>query len=103
MVVSGPNAEAENPSHNVCISYSHEDPDPQWLGRVRAHLHPLEHDGLAVQVWDDSRIQSGKEWQTEIVKALRWSRIALLLISANFFASDFIWIKELAPSAFRSR
>jgi len=48
-----------------------------------------------MQVWDDSRIESGTEWQTEIIKALQRSRIALLLISANFFASDFIWIKEL--------
>ena len=48
-----------------------------------------------MHVWDDSRIQSGTEWQSEIFKALAVSRIALLLISANFFASDFIWIKEL--------
>jgi hypothetical protein len=48
-------------SQTVFISYSHKDPDPVWLSRVRAHLQPLERDGVKVEIWDDSRIQAGKK------------------------------------------
>lgn len=84
-------------SRTVFISYSHKDPDPLWLRRARTHLRPLERDGVKVDIWDDSRIQAGTKWQTEIVDALRKARIALLLVSANFFASDFISANELPP------
>ena len=84
-------------SRTVFISYSHRAPDPLWLIRVRAHLRPLERDGLKVDIWDDTSIRPGTQWQAEIAGVLEKARIALLLISANFFASDFIWINELPP------
>jgi hypothetical protein len=95
--VSRPTVETENTSQTVFISYSHKDPDPQWLARVRANLRPLERRGLRVQIWDDSHIQAGMKWHREIESALQKARIALLLISANFFESDFIWTNELPP------
>jgi TIR domain/LGFP repeat len=94
---SGPSVETENPSHTVFISYSHKEPDPEWLERVRDHLHPLERRGLKVTIWDDSCIHAGTKWQTEIENALRKARIALLLVTAKFFASDYIWTNELPP------
>jgi len=82
-------------SNTIFISYSHAEPDRSWLARVHAHLRPLERRGLQVTIWDDTQIQSGMEWQQEIANRLRNARIALLLISANFFQSDFVWRSEL--------
>jgi hypothetical protein len=76
----------------VFISYSHE--DQLWLERLQIHLKPLEREGI-IDRWDDTRITSGQKWKTEIQKALDQARVAVLLISADFLASDFITDDEL--------
>lgn len=77
----------------VFISYSHA--DQEWLERLRRHLKPLVREGL--DCWDDTHIQPGEDWQREIRTALDTAQVAVLLISADFFASDFIDETELPP------
>jgi len=79
---------------NVFISYSHRDRD--YLDRLLVHLKPLEKEGL-IDLWVDTRIQSGDRWKREIDKALKRATVAVLLISADFLASDFITDDELPP------
>ncbi len=79
---------------NVFISYSHK--DKKWLERLQAHLKPLERAGL-VDRWDDTRIEAGDEWRKEIRQALDAARVVVLLVSADFMASDFIAKDELPP------
>jgi hypothetical protein len=76
----------------VFISYSHK--DKKWLKRLQKHLKPLEREDN-LDCWDDTHIQSGDNWKQEIQKALDKAQVAVLLISANFFASDFIDETEL--------
>ena len=78
----------------VFISYSHADKD--WLDRLKRHLKPLVRDGN-LNCWDDSHIQPGDDWKQEIQNALDTAQVAVLLISADFFASDFIDETELPP------
>jgi hypothetical protein len=78
----------------VFISYSRE--DQPWLERLQVHLKPLEREGV-IDRWDDTRITAGQKWKTEIQKALDQARVAVLLISADFLASDFIADDELPP------
>ena len=78
----------------VFISYSHA--DREWLERLKRHLKPLVRDGY-LDCWDDLHIQPGDDWQQEIRSALDGAQVAVLLISADFFASDFIDETELPP------
>ncbi|WP_239375689.1 TIR domain-containing protein [Frankia sp. Cj5] len=80
------------PRDQVFVSYSHR--DGAWLERLDTHLRPLIRDGM-LDLWDDRRIQAGDRWLTEITQALERAKIAILLVSANFLASDFINHKEV--------
>ncbi len=77
----------------VFVSYSHKDKD--ILERVQIHLKVLEDEGVKVNLWDDSQIKAGMKWRDEIEKALSVARVAILLISTDFLASDFVRTKEL--------
>jgi len=78
----------------VFISYSRK--DKKWLERLRVHLRPIERTHN-IEIWDDSKIEAGSKWKDEISNALNTADVAVLLISANFFASDYISSDELPP------
>jgi TIR domain len=78
----------------IFVSYSHS--DNYFLGRLQAHLKPLARRGR-IEMWDDTQIQVGDEWRSEIREAVENCSVAVLLISADFMASDFIDNNELPP------
>ncbi len=79
--------------NKIFISYSHK--DGQWLERVKTHLKSLKHLGVSAKAWEDTKLKAGTRWKDEIEKAMGNAEVAILLISADFFASDFITEKEL--------
>jgi len=81
-------------TRRIFVSYSHA--NEKWLERLQVHLKRLESDGL-VEVWDDTRISSGQKWKSEIKTAIDSAAVAILLVSADFLASDFIKNNELPP------
>ena len=80
--------------NNVFISYSRH--DIQYLKRLLVHLKPLEKKGI-IDLWVDTKLAAGDRWKEEIEKALKQARVAILLVSADFLASDFIVDNELPP------
>lgn len=78
----------------IFVSYSHVDAD--CLSRLLVHLRPLERQSL-IDSWSDRRIKSGEKWRSELKSNLESAAVAILLISADFLASDFIANDELPP------
>jgi len=83
-----------NNNNNQCsvfISYAHEDKD--WKNQILKYLKPYENEG--VSVWHDDKLRAGDEWGPEIKQAICHAKIAILLISIDFFNSSFIIEKEV--------
>lgn len=76
----------------VFISYSHKDTD--WLKRIEVMLKPLTRNG-SLDVWTDQRIEAGDDWRHEIETALKRAKAAVMLVSPDFLASDFVQDVEI--------
>ncbi|HKN84832.1 MAG TPA: toll/interleukin-1 receptor domain-containing protein [Pyrinomonadaceae bacterium] len=76
----------------VFVSYSHK--DLVWLERFKEHVAVLRRRGL-VDIWEDTRIGTGSDWRSEIDIALSLAKVAVLLVSPAFLASDYIWSEEM--------
>jgi formylglycine-generating enzyme required for sulfatase activity len=74
------------------ISYSHV--DREWVERLQTMIRPLVR-SHGLRLWDDSQIQPGDKWREEIETALAAAKVALLLVSSDFLASEFVTNSEL--------
>jgi hypothetical protein len=90
--IKGRNVASSTP--RLFISYSHA--DRQCLERLLIHLRPLERAKL-IACWSDTNIRTGDKWRKEIQKNIDEAAIAILLVSADFLASEFIVNNELPP------
>lgn len=76
----------------IFISYSHK--DKKIFQELQTILKPLVSNNLIV-VWDDLKIPVSSRWKEEIRAALDQTCLAILLVSPNFLASEFISTVEL--------
>jgi hypothetical protein len=77
---------------NLFYSYSHK--DEALRDELENHLKLLKRQQV-IDSWHDRKIMSGAEWGKDINKNLDTADIILLLISADFLASDYCWDIEI--------
>ncbi len=83
---------------NIFFAYSRE--DGLLRNRLEKHLTGLKRQNY-IHTWYDGEIQAGKEWENEIDFALAKADIILLLISADFIASDYCYEVEMRKAILR--
>ena len=79
-------------SVKIFFCYAHE--DEELLNKLKAHLTPLQRQGL-IATWHDRDINAGDEWEQEIKEQLNSAQIILLLVSPAFIVSDYVNNVEL--------
>ena len=84
------------------VFYSYADEDANLLKKLDNHLRILERQG-EIKAWDKRNISAGREREREVYNLMNKSSIILLLISPNFFASDYSYIIEMTHAIKRRR
>lgn len=80
----------EGQRNGVFVSYAHV--DSEYLTDVKRHFKPFLNQ---LDFWDDTKILAGSKWKDEIANAIERAKVAILLVSTDFFGSDFITSHEL--------
>jgi tetratricopeptide (TPR) repeat protein len=83
--------ETSTPVEVFCC-YSHT--DEAWLRKLETHLSLLQRQGL-ISLWHDRLIVPGADWTKSIDTHLETASVILLLVSANFLASDYCYGVEM--------
>lgn len=79
---------------SVDLFYSYAHSDEALCRELQKHLTALKRAGL-IRDWYDRKIDPGSEWAVEIQNAMERASLILLLISADFLASKYIFDVEL--------
>ena len=80
--------------NRIFISYSHQ--DEKLFKELLVHLKPWQDQGI-LDVWTDQRLKASQNWHEEIQQAIDSAAVAVLLISPDFMASDYIRKHEIPP------
>jgi len=81
-------------------SYAHE--DESLLQKLETHLSMLKRQGL-ISTWYDRQITAGTQWARAIDAHLNSASVILLLISPDFFASDYCYGIEMMRALARHK
>ena len=91
---SAPEITKEKAQTSIFVSYSHK--DLRWLEELQLHLAPLIRSrALVLELWDDRRITLGAHWQEEIQRALSDAALAIIIVSPDYLASEYLQRVEL--------
>lgn len=82
------------------FSYSHA--DEKLRDELAKHLRILERQGI-IEAWHDRQIEAGDCWESEILNHLRAADVILLLVSADFLASNYCWNVEMTQALERHK
>jgi hypothetical protein len=94
------NGEAQ--AFNVFYSCADTPEDRALCEQLERHLSILKRSGL-IRDWHARNIQAGTEWERTAHAQLNNAQIILLLISADFIASDYCYSKEMRYALARQK
>lgn len=83
----------QNGKVKVFISYSSKDVD--LMNELLVQLKVLTISDKNVDFWQDGYLEPGLKWDEEIKDKLHSAHIVLMLISAYFLTSDYVWNIEV--------
>ncbi|QSQ25699.1 M4 family metallopeptidase [Pyxidicoccus parkwayensis] len=89
-------------THPLTLFYSYAHKDERFRDALATHLALLRREGL-LEEWYDRDIDGGEDWRQAINQHLEAANIILLLVSADFIASDYCWGIETARALERHR
>jgi tetratricopeptide (TPR) repeat protein len=84
-------AGAYTPVEVLCC-YAHA--DESWLRRLETHLSMLQRQGI-ISLWHDRLLVPGTDWAKSLDAHLETASVILLLVSADFLASDYCYSIEM--------
>src|SRR5436305_9620484 len=76
--------------------------DEAWWKKLETHLSLLRRQGL-VSFWHGRLITAGTDWAKAIDTHLETASVILLLVSADFFASDYCYGVEMQRALERQK
>lgn len=86
-----------NQASPITLFYSYAHADEDLRRELEKHLAALRRGGLIAE-WHDRMIDAGDDWKGEIDRNLTTADIVLLLVSADFIASDYCWGEEMTKA-----
>ena len=95
-------ATSSPPSRAIEVFFSYAHADEALRDGLARHLRILKHQGIIVG-WHDRRILPGQEWAVAIDTHIESAQIILLLVSADFLASDYCVDSEVQQAMARHR
>src|SRR4051794_35120749 len=90
------------PVSPLSLFYSYSSKDGALRDELETHLSLLMRQGV-IRGWHDRRVEAGTEWERQIDEHLEAADVILLLVSADFLASDYCYpmfgVKTPGPAA----
>lgn len=82
------------PRQTVRLFYSYSHKDESLRNELETHLKLMQRQEM-IETWHDRAIEAGEDWKQRIDDNLERADIILLLVSADFIASDYCYEKEM--------
>ena len=94
------NAQGNDHVH-IFISYSSK--DTELMQSLLTQLKVLTISDKSIAIWEDGHLDPGTEWDDAIKSKLHTAHIVLMLVSANFLTTDYIWNIEVQDTLSRQQ
>ncbi|WP_245678541.1 SIR2 family protein [Chondromyces crocatus] len=85
---------SEPPANPIEVFFSYSEADRDLRDKIETHLAILKRKGV-IRGWHEGEIGAGEDWDREVREHLESAKMILLLISADFLASDFCYEAQM--------
>jgi hypothetical protein len=85
---------SEPPANPIEVFFSYAQRDREIRDKLETHLAILKRKGV-IRGWHEGEIGAGEEWDKEVRQHLEKAKMILLLVSADFLASDFCYEEQM--------
>lgn len=90
------------PARHATVFFCYARKDESLRDELGSHLAALSREGV-IKGWHDRKIGPGKDWEEQIDEHLNSASIILLLVSADFLASNYCYDVEMKRALERHR